>query len=77
MKSALAGMVGVFCLMLCAIVLDGDYSFLNIPSLVICVFMPLGLAMASAGGSDLGRALRAAFSAPHGRRTLRLGIRRS
>lgn len=59
MKSGLLGMLLVFCLIACAVAAGGDLCFLNVPSLVICIGMPIGLAMASAGASDLGRSLRA------------------
>lgn len=59
MKSGFVGMFGASCLILCAIVLGGGNAFFNVPSLVICIFLPIGLSMASAGTSDLGHALRA------------------
>lgn len=59
MKSGFIGMLLAFCLILPAIVLDGGYGFFNVPSLVICIFLPISLTIASAGGSDLGHALRA------------------
>jgi hypothetical protein len=48
MRSGFVGMVLVFGLTLAATVLGGDWGFLNVPSLVICIGMPIGLAMASA-----------------------------
>lgn len=59
MKSGFVGMVGVFCLIVPAIALGGGGIFLNVPSLVICLLMPISLSLASAGAPDLGRALRA------------------
>ena len=59
MKSGFIGMLLVFGLILPAIFLGGGSGFFNLPSLIICIFMPFALALASAGSSDLGNALRA------------------
>jgi|GEM_PF-3495294 len=59
MGSSIVGMVGVFCLVVPAIFLGGGSGFFNVPSVVICALLPISLALASAGASDVGRALRA------------------
>jgi len=67
MKSGFFGMLGAFCLIIVAIVLGDSEGFFNVPSLVVCIFLPIGLTIASAGHSDLGRAvlsLRCLFGSP-------------
>jgi len=60
MHSGFVGMLLVFGLIMPAILLGGDSAgFINVPSIVICIGMPIGLSIASAGVTDLGRALRA------------------
>ncbi len=70
-KKVWFGFIGAlipFCLILCAIILGGSNNkFFDIPSLFICIGMPIGLSIASAGASDLGRALlalRSLFAPP-------------
>ena len=59
MKSGFIGMVLVVCLITPAIFLGGGEGFLNIPSVLICIGLPIGLCITSAGVSDVVRALRA------------------
>ncbi len=59
MKSGLVGMLLVFCLIAPAIMLGGGNGFFNLPSLIICIFMPFALAITSVGAPDLSNALRA------------------
>lgn len=58
MKSGSIGMLLVFCLVAFAIVLGDGGTFFNIPSLVICIGLPIGLSMASSGAADTAAALR-------------------
>lgn len=58
MKSGSIGMLLVFCLVAFAIVLGDDGAFLNVPSLVICIGLPIGLSMASSSAADTAAALR-------------------
>ncbi len=59
MKSGLIGMFLVFGLIMLAIALGGGNGFFNVPSLVICIGLPIGLSLASAGAGDTRNALRA------------------
>jgi flagellar motor component MotA len=59
MKSGFIGMLLVFGLIMLAIALGGGNGFFNVPSLVICIGLPIGLSLASAGASDTRNALRA------------------
>ncbi|MFC2140529.1 MotA/TolQ/ExbB proton channel family protein [Candidatus Auribacterota bacterium] len=56
MKAGFIGMLIVLFLIMGAILLGGG-NFFNIPSLVICIGLPIGLSIASAGLADLGPAL--------------------
>jgi flagellar motor component MotA len=59
MKSGFIGMFLVFGLIRLAIALGVGNGFFNVPSLVICIGLPIGLSLASAGAGDTRNALRA------------------
>ncbi len=59
MKSGIIGVLLAFSLIILAITLGGGNGFFNIPSLVICIGLPIGLSLASAGAQDTRNAIRA------------------
>lgn len=59
MKSGAIGMMLVFCLVAFAVILgDSEAVFINVPSLIICIGLPIGLSLASSSVTDTVGALR-------------------
>ena len=59
MKTGFVGILLTFCLIVPAIVLVGSEGFLNLPSLIICIGLPIALSLASTGTTEPAHALLA------------------